>query len=188
MTLAESGNRRLVVIDDIPARPLDGLGQDLTVLQDHKLRIDIDTAAAACAVQNRRADRAIGELHRAVGGRGDLDRPAARLVGLRRHRAIRHRELVAGIDRDVPGIAAARARGRNRSSIAELNRGSTKIDVATRTITDSGREEAASLIGNGHWPSRVHSDRPASAIPELKASQLQHLTRCYWRSMHRCSN
>ena len=59
---------------------MDGLGENLTVLQDHILRIDIDTAAAAGAVQNRRADRAVSELHRAVRIRRDLDRPAARLM------------------------------------------------------------------------------------------------------------
>src|SRR5262249_32781945 len=53
---------------------------------------------------------------------------------------------------------------------AELNRGSTKIDVATHPSTDRGREEAASLIGNGHGPSRVHRDRPASAIPDQRES------------------
>ena len=85
MTLAVSGNRRLVVMIDIPARSKNGVRQNLTVLQDHKLRIDVHASAAACAVEHRGADRAIGELHGAVGVRRDLDRPAARLIGLGRH-------------------------------------------------------------------------------------------------------
>ena len=46
----ESGNRRLVVIEIFPPGPGDGVGVDLTVLQDHILWVDIDAASAACAV------------------------------------------------------------------------------------------------------------------------------------------
>ena len=86
---------------------MDGLSEDLTVLQHHVLGIDIDTAATASAVQNRRTDRAVGKLHRAVRVRRDLDRAAARLSGLSRHRTICHRKLVASGDLNVSRVAGA---------------------------------------------------------------------------------
>ena len=42
-----------------PPGPEDGMRQNLAVLQDHKLRVDIDTASAAGAVQDRSTDRTV---------------------------------------------------------------------------------------------------------------------------------
>src|SRR5687768_13006394 len=97
------------------------MGQDLTVLQEDELRIDVHASAATRAVDHGGADRAIGELYRAIGVGRDLDRTAPRLGSLRGDGAISHHELVSSIHRDVPGIATLRARSRNRSSIAKLN-------------------------------------------------------------------
>ena len=96
---------------NIPAWSLHRLGQDLTILHQDVLRIDVHAAAAACAIEDRSADRAVGEFDRAARGRRDLDRAAARVVGFCRHRAICHGELAAGVDRNVARGARAGAAG-----------------------------------------------------------------------------
>ena len=63
--------------EDLPTRPKDGIRQDLTVLQEDKLRIDVHAPAATRAINHRRTDLAVSQLHRAVGVRCDLDRPSA---------------------------------------------------------------------------------------------------------------
>ena len=162
ITLVVSGMQQIRRDRDVPARTLNGLSQDLAVLQDHELRIDIDTAAAAGAVENRRTDLAIGELHRAAGVRRDLDRPAARLIGLSRHRAICHRQLVTGVDLDIPRVSLAGAlRGDYRSTGEHDEIISRHRDVAAWLAA------AGDGCGNGRASEgdvgRGQGDGPASA-------------------------
>ena len=92
---------------DVSSRPEDGIGQDLTVLQDDKLRINIDTPTATRAVKNRGANDAVRKLHRAGGRCRNLDGSATRLTGLCRDRALGHGELIARGDLNVAGIGCA---------------------------------------------------------------------------------
>ena len=77
MMLSRIGQQEIGRDRDISAWPEDGICQDLTVLQDHILRIDIHAAAAAGAVMHRCADHAVGELHCTIGIRRDFDHPTA---------------------------------------------------------------------------------------------------------------
>ena len=85
------------------------LRENLAIQQDDGLRIDVHAAATTFTVKDGRADSAIGELHRAAGIGRNLNDATARLVGFRRHSAIRHSELVAGVDLDIARVAGAGA-------------------------------------------------------------------------------
>ena len=142
------GKKQICRDRDVPARSLHGLSQDLAILQDDKLRIDVHAPAAAVAIKHRGTDPTIGELHRAAGGRRNLNEPATSLSSLCGHRAIRHGELVAGVDLNVAGISSTSAAGRDRRTIRQVDRPTgNDIDVAARPVPGGlGEDPAPSAV------------------------------------------
>ena len=107
---------------DISAWSLHRLGEDLTVQEQDELRINIHAAAAARAVEDRRADGAISEFDGAAGVGRDFDRAATRLVGLCRDFTIGGGKALAGVDRDIACDAGAGAAARDVSAVLEHDR------------------------------------------------------------------
>src|SRR5262249_52951783 len=64
--------------------------------------------------------------------RRNLDEPATRLSGLCRHCAVRHGELVAGVDIDAAGISGTGAACRDARSIGHRDRlAGRQVNVTT---------------------------------------------------------
>jgi hypothetical protein len=143
---ARVGQKHLLRRDsDVAAVALKGLGNNLAVLQQHKLWVDGNvTPHRTPATAHVGGDSAVAQTHE--GGRGELD---IATVGLRRqgrHATIGAQKRIPGSKRDIPSIACPAAFtgafSSNDGPVAELDLARLEGDIPTPASARCTRSKA----------------------------------------------
>lgn len=150
---------------DITAVAADCARSDLTLVEDHRRRINYDIAAAAQAPFDIGRDFAVIQPNQVPGFYDDV---AAIAMGRRGgDRAVPADKGIGGLDADAPSLANTRALCRNCRAICQRNLIRLEINFASRTRSriystaeDPARSAVAQSPGNQDRACRIDSDLP----------------------------
>jgi hypothetical protein len=117
---------------DVAPAPLEGIRDNLAILEHHKLRVDGDVAThGAHSTADLRGDGTVAQPQQS--GRSDLEVPAVGLRGSCHHTAVSHEERILRGDGDIAGVAQAGAFGRDGGFIGEPDARCLQRNVASLT-------------------------------------------------------